>query len=605
MLRTHKQPFLHTPHTTHTHTSITWNAIAYERDAAIHSRGKLKYAKCSHHWAHCSVQVARLLNNPFLNKGTAFTRQERAKYGLNGILPAAVDTIEEQAKRIYAQLAREETALSKNSQLTSLKERNLTLYYFVINQHLKELFPIIYTPTEGDAIENFSDLFQRPEGCFLSVEDVANIGPALQRFGKADDIDLLVCSDGEEILGIGDQGVGAILISIAKLAIYTACGGIHPNRVIPVSLDCGTNRKTLWDSKLYLGLRRPRARGKEYDTFIDAFLHECRTQFPRALVHFEDFGVSNARRILDKYSPQMACFNDDIEGTGCVALAAIYAASYVNNLNLKDARVVIFGAGSAGIGIADQIRSAIAFEGHESTKDAATHIWCIDKNGLVLQSQSEHLTEGQRQYAKPDAEVKDFGGTGLLDVIRNVKPHILIGCSTAPGTFTQDVVQEMARHVDRPVIFPLSNPTRLAEAKPEDVMQWTNGKALVATGSPFPPVKTADGKVHEIAECNNSTTFPGIGLGVILSRAKLVTPAILVAAVKSLASLSPTLKDDTAALLPDVTHAKHMSITIASGVIQQATKDGLAQRKDIPSQVADLPAWIEKQMWTPVYQNFA
>lgn len=543
-----------------------------------------------------------MLNDPFFNKGTAFSQQERDDFGLNGILPAAIDTIDQQAERIYSQLSRESNTLLKNSFLTSLKERNLTLFYYVVSKHLKELFPIIYTPTEGDAIADFSLLFQRSEGCFLNIEAIENIGPALQRFGSADDIDLIVCSDGEQILGEGDQGVGAILISVAKLVIYTACAGVHPKRVIAVSLDCGTNTQRLLDDELYLGLRQPRATGAKYNTFIDTFLHHARAQYPKAMIHFEDFGLHNARRILDEYSQKFACFNDDVEGTGCVTLAAIYAAFHVSKQDIKDARIVIFGAGTAGTGIADQIRHAIAFEAKSSPEQAARQIWCVDKQGLILKSQNKDLTPAQQQYARPDDEVSGFGGVGLLDVVRNVKPHVLIGCSTHPGSFTKEIVQEMAKHVERPVIFPLSNPTRLHEAKPEDLMHWTDAKVLVATGSPFPPVKM-NGKEYEIAECNNSTCFPGIGLGAILSRAKLVTPEMLVVAVKALASMSPAMKDDTAALLPDVTQVRDISVKIASAIITQARKDGLAQQTSMPEQAEALESWVRKQMWDPVYPS--
>lgn len=401
--------------------------------------------------------------------------------------------------------------------------------------------------------------------------------------------------------GIGDQGIGAILISSAKLVLYTTCAGVDPNKTLPVVLDVGTNNDRLLSDELYIGLPKSRVRGEEYDAFVDRFLKACRKLYPKAYVHFEDFGVSNARRILEKYSPQFACFNDDIQGTGCVTLAAIYAGLETSKeTKMQDIRVVLFGAGSAGMGIADQIRDAIAVEGNKSKEDAAKQIWCIDKEGLLLQSQ-EGLSEAQRGYSKPDKEWPS-DGSSLIDVVKAVKPHVLIGTSTKPKSFTKEVVQEMAKHVARPIIFPLSNPTRLHEAEPKDLVQWTDGKVLVATGSPFPAVEY-NGRQREVAECNNSVCFPGIGLGCVLSRAKLVTPEILVAATKALASQAPVLKNDDpeAPLLPDVVDAREISVHIAAAVIKQVVKDRLAQEK-VPEDDADLEKWIREKIWNAEYR---
>ena len=367
-------------------------------------------------------------------------------------------------------------------------------------------------------------------------------------------------------------------------------------------LDVGTDNHELLNDDLYLGLRRPRIRGAEYDAFIDRYIQACRKRFPKAYIHFEDFGLRNARRILDKYTGQIACFNDDVQGTGCVTLAAVYAAIHVAKYKMEDLRVVMFGAGSAGTGIADQLRDAIAIESGKPAMEAVKQIWCVDKPGLLLQSQKEELTPAQHDYARLDSDWEDGEKKSLLDVIKKVKPHILIGTSTKPKTFTKEIVQEMAKHVERPIIFPLSNPTRLHEAEPKDLFEWSQGKVLTATGSPFPPVKS-NGRMREVAECNNSTTFPGIGLGVVLSRSKLLTPKMLVAAVKALAAQAPALKDPDAPLLPDVTSVRGISVQIAGAVIKQAVQEGLAQEKGIPESDKELEEWIREQMWDAEYRT--
>ena len=485
--------------------------------------------------------------------------------------------------------------------MTSMKEQNEVLYYALLLKHLKEMFSIIYTPTEGDAIANFSRLFRRPSGCFLNIEDVERVEEDLGKFGDPEDVDVIVVSDGEQILGIGDQGVGGILISVAKLILYTACAGIHPARTLPVVLDCGTDNENFLKDDLYLGLRKPRVRGEKYDQFVDAFLKSARRRYPKAYIHFEDFGLHNARRILDKYSPQFACFNDDVQGTGAVTLAAIMSALHVAKLKMGEIRVVMFGAGTAGTGIADQIVDAISQETGLSKADAGKQIWCVDKPGLLLKGKKDELTTAQMPFVRNDTEWEGIDHNDLLSVVKHIKPHILIGTSTKPGAFSEEIVKEMARHVDRPIIFPLSNPTRLHEAKPEDLFKWTDGKVLCATGSPFPPVNYA-GKSYEIAECNNSTCFPGIGLGAVLSRTRLLPSSLLVAAVKALAKQGPALQDPTAPLLPDVTDVRDISVQIAKAVIRQAVKEGLNQEKDIPKEDRELEVWIREQMWEARYR---
>lgn len=553
---------------------------------------------------HCALTGASLLNTPYLNKGSAFPTEERRKFALTGLLPQGVQTLEQQCKRAYDQYSTRPNDLAKNTFLTSLKDQNEVLYYKLIQLHLDEMMSVVYTPTEGDAIQNYSRLFRRPEGCYLNIHEQDQVHENLAQWGNAEDIDYIVVTDGEEILGIGDQGVGGILISVAKLVLTTLCGGVHPNRTLPVVLDCGTDNEELLNDELYLGLREKRVRGEEYGKFVDTFVQSARKLYPNAYIHFEDFGLTNARRLLDRYRPDFACFNDDVQGTGCVTLAAIMAGLHVSKQKFKDLRMVVFGAGSAGLGIADQVRDAIATEGDISHEEASKQIWLIDKPGL-LTSEIE-VSDGQKSFVKAASEWKDKD-TDLLSVIKAVRPNVLVGTSTVPGAFTEDVIKAMAKHHERPIVLPLSNPTRLHEAKPEDILNWTNGKALVATGSPFPPVKGPWGEsgsevTIDIAECNNSVVFPGIGLACVLSRAEHLTDRMLVAAVEAAASLSPALKDPTAPLLPDVNSVRDVSVRIARHVIQVALNDDEATQEGIPEEDEELEEWIREQMWNPAYR---
>ncbi|KAJ5453608.1 uncharacterized protein N7458_004564 [Penicillium daleae] len=549
----------------------------------------------------CPFEGPSLLASSQFNKGSAFRKEERAAFKLHGLLPPNIQTLDEQVRRAYQQYTSRDNDLAKNTFMASMKAQNEVLYYKLLQTHLKEMFSVIYTPTEGDAIQNYSRLFRRPEGCFLNIRDQDSIEECLSAFGNAEDVDYIVVSDGEEILGIGDQGVGAILISVAKLVITTLCAGIHPSRQLPVVLDCGTNNEDLLQDDLYLGLREHRVRGKEYDDFVDKFVQIARKRFPNAYIHFEDFGLQNARRILDKYQSKIPCFNDDIQGTGCVTLAAMLAGLHVSDVKIDDVRVVVFGSGTAGTGIADQIADTIVTQTHKSKEEASKQIWCIDKPGLLLKSHGEKLTPAQVPFARDDNEWPTDKQHDLLSVIHQVKPHVLIGTSTKPKAFTEEVIQEMAKHVERPIVFPLSNPTRLHEAQPKDLYEWTNGKALVATGSPFHPVEYG-GKKYDIAECNNSTCFPGIGLGAVLSRSRLVSKKMLVAAVEALKAKSPALEGPERPLLPDVEDVREISVDIAAGVIQCAVKEGLAQEKDIPTDDDELREWIRAQMWEAVYR---
>ncbi|KAK5938753.1 NAD-dependent malic enzyme, mitochondrial [Knufia obscura] len=551
-----------------------------------------------------------LISDSYYNKGTAFSHEERHHLGLHGMLPTNLQVLDQQVARAYEQYSSFETDLEKNTFMTSMAEQNVVLYYRLIQDHLKEMFSIIYTPTESAAIENFSRIFRRPDGCFLPIIHPNEVEERLSKFvvPNTDDggIDYIVVSDGEQILGIGDQGIGGVLISVAKLAITTICAGIHPNRTLAVVLDVGTNNKKLLDDDLYLGYKHERVRGKQYDEFIEKFMKAAKKLFPNAYVHFEDFGVHNARRLLDQYRQKYAIFNDDVQGTGCVTLASIMAAIKLSKTKLGDIKVISFGAGSAGTGIAEQVASAIASDAGITKEEAKKQIFLIDKQGLLLDS-DDSLSVAQKPFAHPssdwsapESELKD-----LKSLISKINPNVLIGTSTVPGAFTEDAIREMAKHVERPIIFPLSNPTKLHEAQPKDLFKWTDGKAFIATGSPFPPVEH-NGQKYEVAECNNSVCFPGIGLGCVLGRVKLLTDEMLVAAVSALADEAPAVKqnDPTKELCPGVEAVRDVSVKIAMGVLRQAGKDDLLGVKDVPLEDdKELEEWIRAQMWQPEYRE--
>lgn len=429
----------------------------------------------------------------------------------------------------------------------------------------------------------------------------------LSTFGTDEDIDYIVVSDGESILGIGDQGTGAIGISIAKLALMTLCAGIHPSRVIPIVLDVGTNRKTLQEDPLYLGNRFSRVRGEKYDEFIENFVQSIKTSFPNAVLHFEDFGVKNAHRILDKYSDELACFNDDIQGTGAVTLSAITSALKTIKHKITDCRILIYGAGSAGMGIAEQITDHLLTKGL-TEEEARKQIWLIDRDGL-LTARSQNVSDIQKAFVVSEEDSQGFDTTSLKEIIARFKPHVLVGCSTQAGAFTEESVKEMTKHAPRPIILPLSNPTRLHEAVPADLIKWTHGQVLVATGSPFAPV---NGRV--ISENNNCFTFPGIGLGAVLSRSTRITKNMIAACVDSLASQSPILTDPQGGLLPDIISIREISANVAASVVKQAIKDGVAQVENekmpgtdinvkVPESYNERLAWVKSQMWTPSYRE--
>jgi malate dehydrogenase (oxaloacetate-decarboxylating) len=541
-----------------------------------------------------------LLNDPMLNRGTAFTKEERKQLSLVGLLPSAVSTLDEQAKRAYVQYQQQPTDLAKNVFLTALQDRNEVLFYRLLSDHLQEMLPIVYDPTVAQAIEQYSHEYRRPRGVYLSIDEPDAIEASLRSVGAGpDDIDLIVATDAEEILGIGDWGVGGIDISVGKLAVYTAAAGIDPIRVIPVMLDVGTNRESLLNDPYYLGNRHSRVRGERYDAFIDAYVKTATRLFPNALLHWEDFGPSNGRRILEKYRKQVCTFNDDVQGTGAITLAAILSGVKVSGIPLREQRVVIFGSGTAGIGNADQLRAAMMADGL-SQEEATRHFWCVDIQGLLTDDMGDALRDFQVPYTRPAGEVKGWthdmpgGGISLAEVVRQVHPTMLIGTSTAPGTFTEAIVKDMAAHTARPIIFPLSNPTERMEASAADLITWTDGKALVATGIPSRPV-TYKGITYAIGQANNALLYPGLGLGTIVARARLISDGMFMAAAKAVASLVDA-QQPGASLLPLVENLRAVSATVAVEVARTAAAEGLAR-----AQLTDVIQQVQNAMWQPVY----
>ncbi|MEV6835306.1 NAD-dependent malic enzyme [Streptomyces sp. NPDC051133] len=544
-----------------------------------------------------------VLADPRINRGTAFTEDERRALDLVGLVPPHVLTQDEQVERAYAQYREQPSDLARNVNLAALHDRNETLFYRLVGDHLEEMLPIVYTPTVGTAIRRYSNEYRRPRGVYLSVDAPDDIERSLRASGLgAADVDLIVATDGEGILGIGDWGVGGIDIAVGKLAVYTAAAGIDPRRTLPVMLDVGTNRQDLLDNPLYLGNRHPRADRDSYDAFIDAYVTTATKLFPGALLHWEDFGTANARRILDRYRDQVCTFNDDIQGTGAVNLAAVLSGVRAAGVPLPEHRIVVFGAGTAGIGVADQLRDALVAEGL-SEADATARFWCVDRYGLLTTDQGDELRDFQRPYARPADDTAGWRrddslpGIPLDEVVRRVRPTILIGTSGQSGAFTEDIVRELARHTERPIILPMSNPTDLAEATPADLFAWTDGRALVATGSPFAPVER-DGTAYEIGQANNALVFPGLGLGAIVARASRVTDGMLRAAADAVARRT----DDSdvarlgAPVLPPIRDLRGTSEAVAVAVARTAVEDGVAR-----AGLDDIEEAVRAARWEPVY----
>lgn len=542
-----------------------------------------------------------LLSTPKLNKGCAFTSEERELFGLTGLLPHQVETLDQQVTRMYVQYHENHSPLSKNIYLNVLHDYNETLFYKLLSQHLEEMLPIIYTPTVGEAVQRFSLEHRKPRGLYIAYPDRHQMEKVIaNRLSPC--VDLTVVTDGEAVLGIGDQGIGGINISSAKLMVYTLCAGINPHRVLPIQLDVGTNNPHLLDDSMYLGWRHERITGQEYDDFIDTFVQALAKQFPNIFIHWEDFGRDNASRVLNHYKNKLCTFNGDMQGTGVVTLAALLAGINASGISLHDHRIVILGAGTAGTGIANQIFKAMN-RMHLNEAEARSRVWILDKQGLLIKGSSP-LLPFQKPYAH---EPRDIAGwvlgdpnyVSLYDVIKNVQPTILIGCSTSSGAFTEEIVKLMASQVGRPIIMPLSNPTSLSEAEPEDLIRWTNAKAIIATGSPFPDVNY-EGEWYRIAQSNNALAFPGIGLGAIAVKAKHITDNMLWAATEALSACSPINEDKMAPLLPKLAETKMVSAKVALAVAQQARADGLAQ---IPEEL-DLKNIIQKIRWEPQYYPY-
>ncbi|HDR3344220.1 TPA: oxaloacetate-decarboxylating malate dehydrogenase [Bacillus cereus] len=559
-----------------------------------------KFTVASNGALETTLRGAEVLSTPLLNKGVAFTQNEREELGLKGLLPPAVLTLEEQARRAYEQFSSQPDDLLKNVYLTALHDRNEVLFYRILTDHLREMLPIVYTPTVGVAIQRYSHEYRKPRGVYLSINDSSGIEEAFTNIGAtAENIDLVVVTDGEGILGIGDWGVGGINIAIGKLAVYTAAVGIDPSRVLPVILDVGTNREELLNNPFYIGNRHPRITGEAYDEFIDTFVQAVNKQFPKALLHWEDFSSRNARKILDKYRHDVCTFNDDIQGTGAVSLAAVLSAVKASGVPLSEHRVVVFGAGTAGIGIADQVRDAMVRVG-VSEEESYKRFWCIDRNGLVTDNM-EDLLDFQIPYARKEAEVSEWKENdviGLAEVVKHVKPTILIGTSTVAGAFKEEIIKEMASHVERPIILPMSNPTPLAEAKPADLIEWTEGRALVATGSPFEPV-TYNGVTYVIGQSNNALIFPGLGLGTIVVRASVMTDGMFAAAAEAVASMVDTSQPG-APILPEVEELRNISEMVAIEVAKVAVAEGIAR---VNLSDNDIKIAVQEAMWKPEYRQ--
>lgn len=542
-----------------------------------------------------------VLNSPLLNKGTAFAAEERKALGLTGLLPPDISTLAIQVKRAYLQYETLPDSLNRNIYLTALHDRNEVLFYRLFSEHLREMIPIVNDVTVGLAMKQYRHECRRPRGVYLSIDHPESIEEAFANLGAADDdIDLILATDAEQVPGIGDWGVGGIEVSIGKLAIYTAAGGVDPSRVIPVMLDVGTDRESLLEDPTYIGNRHPRVRGPRYDAFIDAYVEAATKLFPNAVLQWEDFAPVNGRRILEKYKKRFSTFNEGIQGTGAIGLAAAISAARVCGTPLRNQRVVVFGAGTAGMGVADQIRNTMVREGLPPA-DAAQCFWCVDKQGLLMAGMPD-LHDFQAPYARPESERKgwrhDAGAevVGLAEVVRRVKPTILIGASTLSGSFTEEIVRDMAAHTERPIIFAFSNPQGRSEATPSDLIAWTEGRALIATGSPFAPV-TFKGVTHVIAHLNNAMLYPGLGLGAIVSRARRISNDMLAAAARAVSSLV-AVRLPGASLLPHIDDLRSVSVSVAVAVAEAAQAEGLARVRfdNIVQQVQDA-------MWRPEYRR--
>ncbi|GAO99469.1 malolactic enzyme [Fructobacillus ficulneus] len=535
-----------------------------------------------------------ILNNPFLNKGTGFTMEERKALGIAGLLPARVQTLEEQSEQTYQQYLSKPSDLEKRLFLMEIFNTNHTLFYYLFGQHVVEFMPIVYDPVIADTIENYSELFVDPQNAvYLSIDEPDVMESALKAGANGRDIKLIVVTDAEGILGIGDWGTNGVDIAVGKLMVYTAAAGVNPENVLPVVLDNGTNNQSLLDNPMYLGNRHERVRGDKYTEFVDSFVSAAENLFPKLYLHWEDFGRSNAAVILDKYKDKITTFNDDIQGTGIITLAAALGAMTITGEKLSDQTYLSFGAGSAGAGIANRMFEEMLQEGL-SEEEARKHIYMVDKQGLLFDDMTD-LTPEQKPFARSRSEFANADELTTLEaVVKTIHPTVLVGTSTQPGAFTKEIVQEMAAHTERPAIFPLSNPTKLAEAKAEDLLEWTDGKALIATGIPVDPIEYK-GVTYEIGQANNALVYPGLGLGTIASTATVLNDEMISAAAHSLGGIVDATKPG-AAVLPPVSQLTVFSETVAIATAQSAVDQGITKEE-----IADVKKAIADLKWEPKY----
>ena len=541
-----------------------------------------------------------LLEFPLLNKGSAFSMEERSNFNLLGLLPEVVETIEEQAERAWIQYQGFKTEIDKHIYLRNIQDTNETLFYRLIGNHLEEMMPVIYTPTVGAACERFSEIYRRARGVFISYQNRHNLDDILQNVPNHN-VKVIVVTDGERILGLGDQGIGGMGIPIGKLSLYTTCGGISPAYTLPIVLDVGTNNQQLLDDPLYMGWRHPRITDDEYYQFVDDVIQAIKARWPDVLLQFEDFAQKNAMPLLNRYRNEICSFNDDIQGTAAVTVWTLIAASRGAGSQLSEQKIVFLGAGSAGCGIAEQIIAQIVREGL-SEEEARQRVFMVDRFGLLTDGMP-NLLPFQNKLVQKREQLQSWDTTSealsLLDVVRNVKPNILIGVSGQPGLFTEEIIREMHKHCPRPIVMPLSNPTSRVEATPQNILSWTDGEALVATGSPFSPV-TVKGKQYPIAQCNNSYIFPGIGLGVIASGASRVTDEMLMAASETLAQHSPLVNNGEGPVLPELKDIQTVSRAIAFAVGKVAQEQGVA----VKTSAEALLQAISDNFWLPEYRNY-
>ncbi|EOH57201.1 malate dehydrogenase (oxaloacetate-decarboxylating) [Enterococcus faecium EnGen0263] len=537
-----------------------------------------------------------LLNNPFLNKGTAFTKEERAKYGITGMLPSTVQTLEQQSVQAYGQYLSKQTDLEKRIFLMNLFNTNRTLFYKLMGEHLVEFMPVVYDPVVADSIEQYNEIFLKPQdAAFLSIDEPENIKASLKNAADGRDIRLIVVTDAEGILGMGDWGVNGVDIAIGKLMVYTAAAGINPAQVLPVSIDAGTNNEELLNNPLYLGNRHARVEGETYYEFIDQFVQSATELFPELLLHWEDFGRGNAATILEKYEDKITTFNDDIQGTGIVVLAGVLGGLNISGEQLKDQTILTFGAGTAGVGIANILLDEMIRQGVPE-EEARQHFYQVDKQGLLFED-TKGLTPGQIPFARKRSEFTNADElTNLEAIVKAIHPTIMIGTSTQPGAFTEEIVKEMAAHTPRPIIMPLSNPTKLAEAKAKDLIEWTDGKALVGTGIPAADVEY-NGVTYQIGQANNALMYPGLGLGLIASTATRVNAEIISQASRALGGIVDVTKPG-AAILPPVAKITEFSQTIAETVAKSVVAQKLNREE-----ITDIKEAVESAKWVPEYKS--